>query len=117
MDLRCLDDCNNPIPNCLLKCLETYEESYTDPFMCLPFYKHSYQETVYQSLSFLWTEACQGMHTHVQQRMEAMENCESLPNDILGMIIRASHSDNGFDMEALVDKFMTFFKAGMYAGL
>jgi len=44
--------------------------------------------------------------------MEAMENCESLPNDILGMIIRASHSDNGFDMEALVDKFMTFFIAG-----
>jgi len=80
--------------------------------MYLPFYKHSYQETVYQSLSFLWTEACQGMHTHVQQRMEAMENCESLPNDILGMIIRASHSDNGFDMEALVDKFMTFFIAG-----
>lgn len=109
MDLKCLDDCNNEIPNCLFKCLEGYEESFTDPFLFLPFYKHSYQRSVYQSLSFLrkFAREC------IQQRKEAMENCEPLPNDILGMILQASQSVAGVGMEDLVDEFITFFVAGM----
>lgn len=108
MDLRCLEDYNTDVPNCLFKCLEGYQESYTDPFLCLPFYRHSFQKSVHESISFLRNLA----RECIQQRVEAIKNCRPLPNDILGMILQASQFDDSVSMEYLVDEFITFFIAG-----
>lgn len=45
-------------------------------------------------------------------RKEAIENCQAQPNDLMGMILRASQFDHDVNMEDLVDEFLTFFIAG-----
>ena len=109
MELKCLED-NSSVPNCLYKCLEGYEESYLDPFLSLPFYKHSYQKNVQKSLSFLRNLARES----IERRKEAMESCQPHANDIMGMILQASQLDRDVSMEDLVDEFITFFVAGKY---
>lgn len=109
MDLRCLDDPNSKVHNFLLKCLEGYEESYKQPFLCLPFYKRSYQSTISQSVFDLRKLAKEC----IQERQQAMKDGQPLPNDILGMFLSAeSQSERTANMEEFVDEFLTFFIAG-----
>ena len=40
MELKCLEDNNSVVPNCLFKCPEGYEESCIDPLLYRPLYKY-----------------------------------------------------------------------------
>ena len=40
MELKCLEDTNSVVPNCLFKCPEGYEESSIDPLLYRPLYKY-----------------------------------------------------------------------------
>lgn len=40
MELKCLEDTNSVVPNCLFKCPEGYEESCIDPLLYRPLYKY-----------------------------------------------------------------------------
>lgn len=79
MELKCLEDNNRVVPNCLFKCPEGYEESYIDPLLYLPLYKYSFQKKVYNSLSFLRNLA----RECVNWRKEAIENCQAQANDLI----------------------------------
>ena len=100
-ELKCLEDNNRVVPNCLFKCPEGYEESYIDPLLFLPLYKYSFQKKVYNSLSFLRNLA----RECVNRRKEAIENCQAQANDLIGMILQASQFDHDVNMEDLVDEF------------
>ena len=108
MDLRCVDDPDSETSSCLFKCLEGYEESYKQPFLCLPFYKRSYQKSVSRPLLFLRTLAKEC----IQKRQQAMRNGQPLPNDILGMILETDVQSEE-SVEELVDEFLTFFLGGI----
>nr|ATW72316.1 cytochrome p450 CYP3049A4 [Brachionus calyciflorus] len=48
---------------------------------------------------------------HIQQRIKDIENKDYVPNDILTIIINNFEGDS-FDIEDLIDEFLTFFIAG-----
>lgn len=109
MDLGCLDDSKSQAHNSLLKCLEGYQESFNQPFLCLPFYNYSYQKSVFQSVFVLRKLA----RECIQKRQQAIKTGQPLPNDILGMILAADNqAEQSANMEELVDEILTFFVAG-----
>jgi len=48
----------------------------------------------------------------IQKRINAIENGEQVPNDILTQIIRITKTDENVAIEDLVDDFATFYLAG-----
>nr|AHL88992.1 cytochrome p450 3049A1 [Brachionus koreanus] len=48
---------------------------------------------------------------HINQRIKDLENKEHVPNDILTIIIK-NYDGDSFDMDDLIDQFLTFFIAG-----
>lgn len=108
VDLKCVDDSNHEISDSLERCCEAYEKSYTDYFLCLPFYKSSYKKSIFQSLSTLHKFA----HDCICQRIEAMNAGQEVPSDILGFILQGYSNTSDFSMDHLVDEIITFMFGG-----
>lgn len=108
VDLKCIDDNNHEISDSLERCCEAYEKSYTDYFLCLPFYKSSYKKSILQSLSTLRKFA----NDCICQRIEAMNAGHEVPSDILGLILQGYSITSDFSMAHLVDEIITFMFGG-----
>ncbi|XP_033640648.1 cholesterol 24-hydroxylase-like [Asterias rubens] len=113
MDLNVFDE-KSPFTEAVTKCLNGMSTAFNVPFMQLnPFpAARKYKQEVRDSIKCL-REAGRKC---IEQRLEAMQREDEVPQDILTYILKSVTGVSGKDykdqMENVIDEFVTFFVAG-----
>nr|UOU03258.1 cytochrome P450 3049A1 [Brachionus rubens] len=102
-----INDNRNQLNTMIIDLLQGLNDILVDP---LAEYKPSKANVIKQFKKSL-EELRKFSRDHISQRIKDLENKDYVPNDILTIIINNFDGDY-FDMENLVDQFLTFFIAG-----
>ncbi|XP_064622851.1 cholesterol 24-hydroxylase-like [Lineus longissimus] len=108
MDVDSLHNECSPFPNAIHTAMEGFSEYTKNPLSGINPFLRSFHKDVRQAIRFLRDTGQRCFQERIRQ-LEAGEDC---PVDVLTLAIKAAETDKGFDLEALLDDFVTFFIAG-----
>lgn len=108
-DLDALNDNQNPFPHAITMVLDGFSASVKN-FSKFKFWEQrEFKQEVRDSARLLRTTALRWL----QERRESIRNGESVPEDILTLIVRGQEADvNAMSVEVAVDNIITLFLAG-----
>ncbi|XP_053553453.1 cholesterol 24-hydroxylase [Bombina bombina] len=107
MELNSLHDDQTPFPRAISLTLQGVKES-RNPFLQYIPGKRTFVRNVKESIRLLRQTGTEC----IERRQKMIQGKKEIPTDILTQILKGADLEDNYDLEALLDNFVTFFIAG-----